>query len=231
MPLTFPSHAALPLPLKLWRPRWFDGVALTVGSTAPDFAYALDGSGLLVHPFAHRPLGALLFCLPLTLLCCLLIRWSAPGVASHLPARPSWLALRDYGALGTRPTFMITAASALLGALSHQAWDEATRAAPLFDTLSSVLGVPAFIAIVVHIGRRRLIRTWHGDAPARATRPALFWSVTAAVLATGTLVALQLPGAFLWHTTVPRLLAVAGLALIAGAATIRNRTPAKAATA
>jgi len=42
VPLTFPSHAAAIAPLKLWRPRWFDGVALVVGSAAPDFGYALQ---------------------------------------------------------------------------------------------------------------------------------------------------------------------------------------------
>jgi hypothetical protein len=37
MPLTFPSHAAAVVPLKLWRRRWFDGVALVIGSAAPNF--------------------------------------------------------------------------------------------------------------------------------------------------------------------------------------------------
>ena len=42
MPLTFPSHAAAVLPLKLWRPVRLDGVALVIGSTTPDLPYALS---------------------------------------------------------------------------------------------------------------------------------------------------------------------------------------------
>ncbi|WP_367319789.1 DUF4184 family protein [Streptomyces sp. HUAS ZL42] len=46
MPLTFPSHAAAVMPLKIRRPHWFDGVALVVGSTVPDLPYAV-GAPLL----------------------------------------------------------------------------------------------------------------------------------------------------------------------------------------
>jgi hypothetical protein len=31
VPMTFPTHPVAVLPLKLWRPRWFDGVALVLG--------------------------------------------------------------------------------------------------------------------------------------------------------------------------------------------------------
>ena len=51
MPATFPSHAAAVLPLKLWRPRWFDGVALVVGSMAPDTHSA---AGLLLGSVLTR---------------------------------------------------------------------------------------------------------------------------------------------------------------------------------
>ncbi len=77
MPLTFPSHAAAVLPLKHWRPRWFDGVALVIGSACPDLAYALDGSGLPVFPLSHQWHGVVLFCLPVTLMLCPLTRWAA----------------------------------------------------------------------------------------------------------------------------------------------------------
>src|SRR5262245_34271700 len=117
MPLTFPSHAALPLPLKLWRPRWFDGVALVIGSAAPDLAYALAGSGVPVLPRSHRRAGLSLCCLPGTLLCAALVRWAAPAVAVHLPRRPAALALRDYGVLGiSRPGQTVSALSAVLAA-------------------------------------------------------------------------------------------------------------------
>lgn len=218
MPLTFPSHAALPLPLKLWRPRWFDGVALVVGAAAPDLAYALDGSGLPVFPLSHQPAGLILFCLPVTLLCAALVRWAAPTVAVHLPSRPVGLALRDYGVLGVcRPAVAVSAGSAVLAAASHQLWDRLTQDAPVFDVASTVLGALAAFVLAVHLGRRRLLRTWHGEPPAVPARPGLFWSVAAAVTTAGVLVASQLPGAFLPHTTGVRLIGALALGLLAGA--------------
>ncbi|GAB7036179.1 MULTISPECIES: DUF4184 family protein [Catenuloplanes] len=182
MPLTFPSHAALPLPLKLWRPRWFDGVALVVGSASPDLAYALDGTaleavnGTALYQVAHGPAGLPLFCLPVTLACAVLVRRAAPVVAAHLPARPVWLAARDYGVLGaSRPAFLVTVLSALAGAASHQGWDAVTDHAPIADLASTVGGAIAALLLAVHIGRRRLLHAWHGDPPAVTTRPGLFW--------------------------------------------------------
>lgn len=54
MPMTVPTHPAAVVALKLWRPRWFDGVALVLGAAAPDLAYALDGSA---PPHRCRPTG------------------------------------------------------------------------------------------------------------------------------------------------------------------------------
>lgn len=45
VPLTFPSHAAAVMPLKPARPRWFDGVALVAGSTAPAVRDGVIGVG------------------------------------------------------------------------------------------------------------------------------------------------------------------------------------------
>ncbi|MET8836371.1 DUF4184 family protein [Micromonospora sp. NPDC004540] len=222
MPLTFPSHAALPLPLKLWRPRWFDGVALVIGSAAPDLAYALDGSGLPVFPLSHQPAGLVLFCLPVTLLCAALVRRAAPAVAVHLPSRPAALALRDYGVLGvSRPRLAVSALSAVLAAATHQAWDRLTEHAPLFDWASTVLGALAALALAAHIGRRGLLRAWHGEPRSAPARPRLFWSVAAAVSAAGAVVAAQLPGAFLPHTTGSRLIGALALGLMAGAGATR----------
>jgi hypothetical protein len=56
MPLTLPTHPMAVVPLKLWRPSWFDGVALVVGSISPDLAYAADGYGVTIHSHAwHAP--------------------------------------------------------------------------------------------------------------------------------------------------------------------------------
>ncbi len=92
MPLTFPSHPVAVIPLKLWRPTWFDGVALVLGSMAPDIAYALDGSGLPVWPFSHEPAGLLGWCLPVALAGAWTVRRAAPVMATHLPSG-GWFAL------------------------------------------------------------------------------------------------------------------------------------------
>lgn len=121
MPSTFPTHPVAVLPLKLWRPRWFDGVALALGSMAPDAAYVLDGSGLPVWPFSHEPLGLIGWCLPLTVLGTWMLRRATPTIAVHLPNGGSF-ALRDYGAIGAaRHRWWITAISALIGAAKGHA--------------------------------------------------------------------------------------------------------------
>ncbi|GAB7050885.1 DUF4184 family protein [Catenuloplanes indicus] len=235
MPLTFPSHAALPLPLKLWRPRWFDGVALVIGSASPDLAYALDGTvlesvrGIALYQLAHGPAGLPLFCLPVTLACAILVRRAAPVVAAHLPARPVWLAPRDYGVLGaSRPAFLVTVLSALLGAASHQVWDAVTEHAPVADLASTVGGAIASLLLAVHIGRRRLLRAWHGDPPAVATRRGRFWGAAALVAVAGTVLISQLPGAFLVHTTGARLIGVFALSLLTASALHTAPSPERA---
>src|SRR5215213_6378033 len=123
MPLTFPSHAAAVLPLKLWRRHWFDGVALVIGSAAPDFPYALDP---YVHIRAHIWRGLVWFCVPVTMLLAALTRRAAPTVVAHLPSH-RWL--RDYAALSARHhRWWVSAASAYVGALSHRLWDLVTHA-------------------------------------------------------------------------------------------------------
>ncbi|MDP4013047.1 MAG: DUF4184 family protein [Candidatus Nanopelagicales bacterium] len=44
MPLTFGSHQAVVLPLKMLKPRWFDGTALVIGSMAPDLFFLTHGT-------------------------------------------------------------------------------------------------------------------------------------------------------------------------------------------
>jgi Domain of unknown function (DUF4184) len=139
MPATFPAHQGAVLPLKLWHPRWFDGVALAVGAASPDIAYLFDGSNLPVWPFSHEWLGLLGWCLPVTL------------------------------------------------------------------------------AVLLAIGRGRLIRQWHGPAPRVTRRPVPFWWVAGSVFVAGTVALPFLPAAFLVHTTGARLIAVAATALLVAA--------------
>jgi hypothetical protein len=139
MPFTFFAHQLFVVPLKCARPRWFDGTALCVGSMAPDFAYALYGTPLA---FASHSLGAqLLWSLPVTLLLTRLIRDPmADPLGAHLPAPlgPEVRALAH-----SRHSRGITAASALLGAMSHVFVDGFTHrggwAVERFEPLRRVL--------------------------------------------------------------------------------------------
>jgi hypothetical protein len=231
MPSTFPTHPISVLPLKLWRPRWFDGVALVLGSMAPDAAYVLDGSGLPVWPFSHEPLGLIGWCLPLTLFGVRVVRTAAPVIAVHLPDGGSF-ALRDYGAISAaRHRWWITALSALIGAASHLVLDLVEQRIPVAEYVFHAVGVVAMFVVARHIGRRRLIRRWYGTPAAAPERPAVFWTVAGAVALPAAAVTPFLPAAFLPHTTGARLLGVVSVALLAGAAAtsvIRSeRTPSR----
>jgi hypothetical protein len=129
MPATFPSHQAAVLPLKLWRPGWFDGVALCVGAASPDVSYLIDGSGIAVWPMSHTLLGLVVWCLPVTVVVCRLFRRAAATVAAHLPVGGPF-ALRDYGVLSiSGHRWWVTGWSALIGAATHLAWDRLAGAA------------------------------------------------------------------------------------------------------
>jgi hypothetical protein len=293
MPATFPSHQAAILPLKLWRPRWFDGVALAVGAASPDVAYLLDGTNLPVWPFSHEWLGLVGWCLPVTVVIAWLFRLAAPAVAAHLPNGGA-LALRDYGALAPRNAirshrdprgsdpldrdprqgdprdrdpgegdpydrdpydrdpydrdphdrdaydrgardrasrlvvghrWWITASSAVLGGASHLVLDHFGDVNPATEYTLHAIGALVTLAVLLEIGRSRLIRRWHGLAPQVARRPALFWGVAAGIFVTGAVVVPFLPAAFLAHTTGARLIAVVAAALLAGAVVVPRRIP------
>jgi hypothetical protein len=226
VPSTFPTHPAGILPLKLWRPHWFDGVALVLGAASPDIAYLVDGSGLPVWPLSHQLHGLILFCLPVTLLGCLLVRRAAPVVAAHLPAGGPF-ALRDYGALrSSGHAWWITAISAVIGAASHLLLDGLEAWVPAIEYPAHLVGLVAMPALAAVIGRRRLVHRWHGPAPAAPRHPGLFWSVVGAVALPGLAVVPFLPAAFLPHTTGVRVLTALAVALLAAAAvTGRRRAP------
>jgi hypothetical protein len=224
VPASFPAHQAAVLPLKVWRPAWFDGVALVLGAASPDLAYALDGSGLPVFPLSHQWLGLLLWCLPVTLLGCWLTRWAAPVVSAHLP---TWL--RDYAVLGrARPCWWLTASSAVLAAATHLIWDDlATQS--VAEDISDAIGALFTLAVLVHIGRTGLLRRWHPAVPPTGPRrPALFWSTAGIAAAVGVAVTPALPGAQLSHTTGVRLLCALAVGLLAGVLAVRLAGPARA---
>jgi hypothetical protein len=223
MPSTVPSHPAAVLGLKLWRPRFFDGVALTAGAASPDVAYLIDGSGLPVWPFSHQWLGLIGWCLPVSLVLVLAVRTAAPTVAAHLPPA-GVLALRDYGALRrVRHPWWVTGSSILLGGASHIVLDDLTNLHDVVDVTVELAGLLTALALAIHIGRHRLIRRWHGPPPAVPVRPRLFWGTAALVAGPGAASVVFLPAALLVHTTGVRLITVVFLALLAGAAAVIRR--------
>ena len=161
MPATFPSHPGVALPLKVWRPRWFDGVALAVGSGLTGHRLSLRRFRVAVWPLSHEPLGLVVWCLPVTLAIAWLLRLAAPVVAAHLP--PAGLALRAYGALARNPhRWFVTASSALAGGASHLAFDALEVASPAAEPALHLLGGLVFLVVLRHIARHSLIREWHG---------------------------------------------------------------------
>ena len=202
MPATFPAHAAAVLPLKMRWPQAFDGVALVIGSTAPDQAYAVYGWWHI--PATHQWYGLLWFVLPITIVETWLCRRAAPVVAAHV-ATLTFLrvfALGDYGALRhRRHRWYLTGSSALVGGLTHLIWDGfahlpgapgwANNLMPFLnqpsirdwwwwrhgEVVSSVVGGLVAIALFARIGARRRVREWDGPAPAIALRPRLFWLI------------------------------------------------------
>jgi hypothetical protein len=242
MPATIPSHQAAVLPLKMRFPDRFDGVALVVGSTAPDIGYVLAG---IAEPPSHAWHSLVWFHLPVVVALAWLVRSAAPTVAAHLPGY-----LRDYGVLGTvRHPLRVTAWSAVLGALTHQVWDAITHPYMLFvatsaylpamhatavaglawwrvvHLLSEVVGVVVTLATVIYIGRRRLLVAWHGPPPVLASRPLVFWPVgvlTAALLGGASL---ALPGndIGIW-VVASRWFGAVVLGLLVAAAVTRRRS-------
>lgn len=236
MPSTLPTHPLAVLPLKLWRPRWFDGVAMVAGAAAPDTAYAFDrmtvGGRQLpvprhaVHEWGYSTehlLGALWWSVPMALLIAWLIRLGAPAVAAHLGRPDGWA--RDYGVLDrARHRWWITVSSAAIGVASHLLWDLVTHPGPVASWFAirqtsdyaSLLVTPLFIW---YAGSRRLLRQWHGAPPAVERIPSLFWPAAVVVFGCGALVTWHL-GYHGPHIVGVRLITSLMLGLLAGAAVV-----------
>ncbi len=206
IPLTIPAHQAPVLPLKLWRPQWFDATALCIGSALPDLLYPFAGDR--GHSFP-----ALVVLVPLTVLTAAVLRWrAAPTVFAQFPDLYQ-LRLRSYSVISRRrPRLAISVVSALIGVLSHIVIDAFTHSSRwgsrwagfdavwmqlpmrgdlsiartlqyLGHTVGSVVGLLLFL----YIGRNRLLEQWYGSEAvlaARRFRPCAavrlgFWSVSA----------------------------------------------------
>jgi len=185
MPLTFLSHQAVVLPLKLRAPYAFSGTALVLGSMAPDMEYFLrtyPGTSV-----SHTWTGQLTFCLPITLaLFWIVTRIIALPLALHLPDGGD-LRLSEYALLREQPAglrhWARVATSAVIGSVSHVVLDRVSGgwsggAGARFDIWlpTTALGsdaarvafklstwlVLAVISLLLmkHIGRRSLLRRW-----------------------------------------------------------------------
>ena len=196
VPFTFLAHQAPVLPLKLWRPHWFSGAGLVVGSMAPDFDKFIDGAD--AGRYGHTLRGQFVYCLPLSLaIYWLLVRVAAPALARVGPAM-GVLRLRDYAAaLAAAPPLrergLVVVASILIGSASHVAFDGFTHADPrvvallpalrsrvvpvgsaqywapeLFQLVARGLGALATAGIMLWIARRRRALAWAGLGPATA---------------------------------------------------------------
>ena len=121
MPWIVPSHQAPVLRLARSRPGWFSGLALVLGTMAPDLAFILplDASGA---PASHTLAGQLYITVPLVLvLHALLTRLVLPWLLPHLPGgAPLHLheLARSRPAAGLAANLRV-AASGLLGGLTH----------------------------------------------------------------------------------------------------------------
>ena len=82
MPVTFPAHQGLIVPLKLRWPTAIDGTALCIGAAAPDLAYPL---GSWLNAGSHTLLGLIVWALPVTLGLTTLVRWrAADGIFANM---------------------------------------------------------------------------------------------------------------------------------------------------
>lgn len=181
MPLTYLSHQAAVLPLKMWRPTWFDGTALVFGSMAPDWAYVFNGSRVSID--AHRWPADLWFAVPVSVLATLLVRRLEPQLVAALPWRPTWVRDLAHRRPASR-SFVVLAACAAVGVATHIVWDAFTHdsrwgaqhvgwlrqqvtigghslsRAHLLQQVSTVGGALVTLALLAVVGHRRSVLAW-----------------------------------------------------------------------
>lgn len=129
MPFTYLAHQFPVMPLKAYRPRWFSGSALLIGSAVPDFEYLRDTrqppSGL-----GHSLIGQFIFCLPITLLLVVWLSFLLRPLVARLPHNTS-LHLEDLRLLclvpKTAADWLKVVCSALVGSVSHVLLDGFTH--------------------------------------------------------------------------------------------------------
>lgn len=128
MPWMVPSHPAPALVLKAWRPSWFSGLGLVLGTVAPDLAFmlCLDNNAVVAHTFV----GQLYVTVPLVLflhglLTALVLPWLLPVLPDGPPLHAHTLAAVRPAA--TPGEWVKVALSGLVGGLTHVLLDGFTH--------------------------------------------------------------------------------------------------------
>lgn len=187
MPATLLSHQAIVLPLKLKWPRYFSGMALCIGSMAPDFEFIVRMTDDWL--FSHLVSAQVWFTVPVTLgLIWLITRLVLPTLLPYVGEIPG-MRLHDLAALeapSTPSQWAGAALSAWIGGMSHLFLDGFTHgnhsgwvvalwpvlrtpvwqlggAVPLYDALQvwfTVLLGAASLMMWRSIARGRLLWKW-----------------------------------------------------------------------
>ena len=120
MPATILAHQAVVLPLKLWRPRRISGLALCIGSAAPDLEFVFRMTDDWI--FSHTFLAQIYFTVPISLLLVWLIGGLLiPFLLPYLPhaQRHALAGLASIKPPRTPGEWNTAALCALIGGTSH----------------------------------------------------------------------------------------------------------------
>jgi len=197
MPWMIPSHQAPVLPLKRWRPHWFSGLALVLGTVAPDLAFVLtlDENGA---PLSHTFAGLFIVALPIVLVLhvlstALVFPWLLPRLPGGAPLHLHALA-RSRPATDARSILRVVV-SGMVGAATHVFIDGFThgdhsgwalRFIPVLAISIPCLGSPLYdvLQVGLTLGLAALaLREWHRMAsalPAAGPGAAAAWEVVPA---------------------------------------------------
>ena len=146
MPVTFPAHQAGVLPLKVWKPKWFDGLALVVGAGSPDLFLTLNHNPRFD---AHGVTGVVVAVAFTIVYATLFRRYSADGLFGSLPDFGP-LRCSSYRVLRVgRPRLLVTTFSAFVGVLTGLVWGWPSSPFPIFH-MGLGLALSLFIAGAVN---------------------------------------------------------------------------------
>lgn len=149
MPWTF-SHPAAVLPIHLIKPGASSLLALSLGSLAPDLYYYVGA--YRQASAAHTWSGFAGYCLPVGLLCFLIVLYLWPALRWFSPVcARARLAHRGFGWRGKPFTdCLIILTSLLLGSATHVFWDGFTHARVWGSTLFPILTQTQFVGIPLY---------------------------------------------------------------------------------